>query len=410
MALSGGGLRASLFSLGALVAVFDAGLWAEVRWIASSSGGSFTNALAAVALPASASEENFAKVLRHAVFVAGKGLGRIALKQLVPALCKGSPVGGAYERAIIRYLNVSGSSVGTLAESAGSGRGAIFVAVDLTRLRPVFLTSDGVVLPSSDVASAGHDVPGNDWAAQDPGSFRLAAAVRASASFPGLPAVRVTAKSFGDSGEPLSGTSYLADGGIWDNLAASWSHYRNSARSDVLKSVERPCFRDVDLAISVDASAPVVGDPRRKWALPVLGMKRCVDALVESSLEAQRRSFDSRATAGFAPTDTGRSAEREAVRPLLLREDISNIPYIRYPNNNAYFGVSRAEWSAIAGATSGTSTVASTFGGIDRQLAVHLLAHGYANVMASLVQAGVAGIDLFGTDAHSRIVCLLGGS
>src|SRR3954447_25701665 len=44
LALSGGGVRASLFALGALLYLVDSGLNRHVREIASVSGGSITNA------------------------------------------------------------------------------------------------------------------------------------------------------------------------------------------------------------------------------------------------------------------------------------------------------------------------------------------------------------------------------
>src|SRR4051794_19857362 len=47
VALSGGGVRASLFSLGALLFLVDSGLSRRVREIASVSGGSITNAFVA---------------------------------------------------------------------------------------------------------------------------------------------------------------------------------------------------------------------------------------------------------------------------------------------------------------------------------------------------------------------------
>jgi hypothetical protein len=50
IALSGGGHRASLLSLGALLYVVDSGMNARVRTVTSVSGGSITNAFFRIAL------------------------------------------------------------------------------------------------------------------------------------------------------------------------------------------------------------------------------------------------------------------------------------------------------------------------------------------------------------------------
>ncbi|MEN3271893.1 MAG: Lysophospholipase catalytic domain [Actinomycetota bacterium] len=65
LSLSGGGYRATLYAAGAIAALCDADLWPKVVWVASVSGGSFTNATAALLLDDRPGRSEVDAFLRH---------------------------------------------------------------------------------------------------------------------------------------------------------------------------------------------------------------------------------------------------------------------------------------------------------------------------------------------------------
>jgi NTE family protein len=208
VSLSGGGYRATLFAVGALAALYDSGYWSGVRWIASVSGGSFASAAAAL-LPLDPSPDDMDAYVGRAIAVASRRLS------LAGRPIHGAGIGAAFEAGVeSAWLSGGAGAQPTLSSIQRDDRLHAFMAVDLHSLEPVALT-DRII----------HTVGGEDedHVAHDPGPLRLATAVRASASVPLLPAVRVRPTDLGPGGDfPLVRDLFLGDGGNWNNLGTNW--------------------------------------------------------------------------------------------------------------------------------------------------------------------------------------------
>jgi predicted acylesterase/phospholipase RssA len=236
LALSGGGHRATLFALGALLAVVDRGLNKRVVQIASVSGGSITNAFVAQRCEFRQAEpgelDEFVEDLVHRVVTKGVVETRILLLLVVlPALLIGTvlAVSGAHwllwtglslfltSLSVLlvgkvvellldrRYFRDAAEDFRNAAEAPAETRWArmrslasrevehVFCATDLVQGQPLYVSTHegGMVWRRTTAISAGGIlfVTGQKWQAKD---LTIAEVVRASASFPGIPPKRLS--------------------------------------------------------------------------------------------------------------------------------------------------------------------------------------------------------------------------
>jgi hypothetical protein len=246
IAISGGGHRASLFGLGALMYLADAGLNAEVTSIASVSGGSLTNGYVGAHLDYTAvSGEDFAEAVTPLVKrCAVQGtvqwapeavalLAGIALGVLVAIGAWFLPVSG-WLRLVVFLLGL------VLALALVEARS---VVADRIFRRLLFSTPDGRairladlhpavthVLCATEVQSKVHAYFSRAFAysyeygtSTGAGHLQLSTAVQASACFPGgFPPRSLTAAKLGFT-KPHRKTLWLVDGGVYDNMGEQWA-------------------------------------------------------------------------------------------------------------------------------------------------------------------------------------------
>lgn len=271
VALSGGGLRASLFSLGVLIGLVDSGQNLNVTQVASVSGGSITNA--AVAQVCDYSRENPESFKKVAKSLAGalcnqgtfflswsalRAMGRSLVPKAVIAL-QVAVVGGGFVAGAVGSLNrnydlhpgqwpwiwIAVSAVvlaillaaqrrgwfqeamysATLArmgqepgrrklpQLAASNTTHVFIATDLVSGQPVYFSREFVACPAF------------GWGTSEQTS--IASAVHASAAFPVLfPPRRMRRSKFrfqdGTAPPPYPRLLKLSDGGVHNNLGTDW--------------------------------------------------------------------------------------------------------------------------------------------------------------------------------------------
>ena len=258
IALSGGGHRATLFAVGALLALVDRGLNRDVAQISSVSGGSIANAFVAqrchfdqlgpgdldpVAAELVGTIVNRGVLTRRWItgiigcsIAAGLAAGALLWVLGVPAvlipfislivsfgllLTSGLVVQRLLDR---RYFRPDGKT-GTLGSLADRTVEHTFCSTDLVLGQPVYFSSWGGGSAWRRTARTGGAPSGLRYGADN---LALAEVVRASSAFPGIPPLRlrvdaklagpVRSKSRGDAAPP--GTLFLADGGLWNNLGS----------------------------------------------------------------------------------------------------------------------------------------------------------------------------------------------
>lgn len=260
IALSGGGHRATLATLGCLLALVDRGLSDRIIQIASVSGGSITNAfvaqrtrlegLAPRGLDAIAKELATTVVCRGVLTKAwialflltpialGLGFGT-ASSLLLPLpvwadvflglavasfvlLLRGKAVEWLLDARYFRHGSTDGGRA-RLSSLSGRKIDHVFCMTDLALGLPVYASSahGGMVWRRLRPAPMrpSHHPPFQTFSAMH---LTLAELVRASAAFPGIPPRRIRVPA--DPQLPLVAQSpriaFLADGGLWNNLGS----------------------------------------------------------------------------------------------------------------------------------------------------------------------------------------------
>lgn len=327
VALSGGGVRASLFALGALMSLVDSGQNARVSEIASVSGGSITNAAMAQRFDFSrVTSKDFDKYAHDLVDAVVRGLvpkwsvvtayGLLAAfviaitalswpislplwADLVLAfvlgllvLLRGVVLVTLLRLGILRHPN---RTLGSL--HVESTVNHVFCATDLNSSAPAYFLSQPPYFVSLAWGRSTNQSFGKE--------FAVASAVRASAAFPGgLPPLRVDAgnyaihptfrqvvgwhadREFSDMKFEAPATMYLADGGVWNNLGTDW--FLSSRPADLgLGSGDR--YVAARQFIVVDASAPAVPKMslwylRYPWIAEIGSIVRTLKALSNSTV------------------------------------------------------------------------------------------------------------------------------
>ncbi len=296
VALSGGGHRACLFALGALLYLVDAGRSKGVTSVASVSGGSLANGAVAQSLDLTAAKpgELDAVVARVARQITGRGtlFGAPLTKAYLLLLAVAAAVGlvgpwllplGFALRAVVFLLAVL-----ALAWLA-SLRGRVCAKAFATTL---FATEDRADRLDSICDKLDHVFCATDLHAGEhvyfsqgfvssyrfgkgvPGDVELSRVVQASAAFPGafpvswLPTDR---HRFANPAQPEAAETKrmaLVDGGVYDNMADQWP--RGFERLPPWRSAE-PGLRNASELIVVNASAGLEWSSQRKLRLPLIG-------------------------------------------------------------------------------------------------------------------------------------------
>ena len=357
VALSGGGHRATLATLGALIALVDRGLGPKVIQVASVSGGSITNAFMAqrgrIEKLGPGGLDGIAAELAGAII--GKGVlanSWIAALLLVPVVL-GVGAGAALHIVIVpwpwlalvigiavvlaaliarglavewlldrRYFQPAGPVNGRrragrarLASLAGRQVDHVFCMTDLVLGLPVYASGQHGGIMWRRLRAERHPVSGLSFQTFDAGQLAIAGLVRASAAFPGIPPRRLRIPP--DARIELVAESpplaFLADGGLWNNLGSQvlredgfiGSH---AAWDDGVLRPYGPAPKDVPL-LCINGSAPL--RPTQAWAFAVPGLALLKSLLqvteilnantVLPRVDAMRRAFARRVWTGQRP-------------------------------------------------------------------------------------------------------------
>jgi hypothetical protein len=324
IALSGGGHRASLMALGALLYVVDAKVNEEVGTISSVSGGTIANAFVAQECDfRTVTSEDFDRVARKlAAALVHRGVLDATLVgklYVLVLLAIGAVALWSLSRWSTTYLPwwvcpLSVALFGLLATFRGTviehilgivlfrkrGRPTklgpiegrtqhVFCATDLTHANPFyFVTRYGGDLRNIGFSTRRGHV--KDLVTVATSKVTLQAAVRASAGFPGaFPPRRF-------------GFTLLADGGIWDNLGTQWWDLDRDS-NDVFRGYDLASLGvrgNIDRLLVIEAGVPIQSASNWLIRLPVAGeflaLSRAVSVLypnvVKPRVEALRSRLD----------------------------------------------------------------------------------------------------------------------
>lgn len=297
VALSGGGHRACLFGLGALLYLADAGKGGSLASIASVSGGSMANG--AVAQEVDLTQAGPDRLRQVVARVAGQITGRgtvfgtvwtFAYLALIIAVAVAAAV-APWLTDLPIWLKVVIVVLGLLLATwlvSLRGRACAF-AFDRTLFRPggrstrlAAIQGDiDHVFCATDLHAGEHVYFSRDFVCSYrfghgvPGDVRLSTVVQASAAFPGafpatwLPTAR---HQFQAGAQPEAATTRrmaLVDGGVYDNMADQWASGMEARVARGLPpGVE---FRQAEELVVVNSSAGLDWSALRGLRLPALG-------------------------------------------------------------------------------------------------------------------------------------------
>lgn len=313
LALSGGGHRATLFGLGALLYLVDAGQGPRLGSIASISGGSLTNGYIGLhcdlATAPPAEVRGCARALAHQVARRGT-LWAAPLTWAFCALVVALPlVAGVltWRHGAAWGWSIWGVTLlvdGWLAQQRSwVGRRAFERALfHRARLDAVHTRVDHVIC-STDLQThelvyfAPRFVTSWRLGWGRPGTLGLAHAVQASAALPGaFSAVRIPVARFGfPHPDPVVRSLLLSDGGVYDNMGDQWGggtgQSTGANRPDPPPHVARRL-------IVANASAAAQVTPRMRVRWPLLGeaatLMAVKDVLYDQTTAVRRRLLDLR--------------------------------------------------------------------------------------------------------------------
>jgi predicted acylesterase/phospholipase RssA len=419
VALSGGGHRASLFGLGALLYLADAGKNREVTSIASVSGGSLTNGFVGQAgdYPAMTGEQfrDAVKPLARRIARQGTlwaapltwaylaGLALVALAVLVGTWFLPWPawarvlvlLAGLVVLALVAGLRgaVCGRAFATTLFSPprGSSRRPTRLDELATRVDHVICATD--LHAGEHVYFSGRFVCAYRFGWGVPGDLPLHVAVQASAALPGgfPPRWLRTARHRFVDGRPEAGGApmILADGGVYDNMGDQWpqevaDRNRRWARHD-------PGLNEPDELVVANASAPMGWSSQSRLRLPGIGellaLKRDQSILYDNGTSVRRQAMIAR----FRYADVIGGGLRGSVvqidrSPYLVPEAFARSTTWpeRAERARTVLGLltdDKPAWDAVVAANRSVKTTLSRLG---PEASASLLRHGYALAMANL--------------------------
>ena len=435
VSLSGGGHRATLFVLGALMYLVDAKANADVTSIASVSGGSLTNGFVGqtlnfrettgtefrqrVASPLATqiakSGTLFAPLLTKiyvALLVTG-GIAAVVVPWLIPVqwyfrlllffvlVTLWGWLLGARGRVCARAFGATLFSPGgretTLAQVKKANLDHVICSTEFRSAEQVYFAGDFVYS-----YALGNGVPGN---------LSLARAVQASAAFPGgfPPSVLPTRDhNFTGAPPPSAGgppeppkEMVLTDGGVYDNMGDQWAR-GFAARVKLCPHLGTGRTAPNQLVV-VNASARIPWIPFRRRFLPLLGelaaLMRVNDVMYINTTNVRRQQI----VDSFNPLDPTRTIGLPSVLVQISQSPFSVANYFaRFTGPAAdrakqvqkflQTGPSSDEWAKIASDNSIVATSLSKFG---TEVTARLIYQGYVVTMCNLYV-------LFGEDFSLR--------
>jgi hypothetical protein len=433
VSLSGGGHRATLFSLGALLAVSECADTFRVAWVSSVSGGSIANGvlLRAGGL-GSPSSDRLAGVVRSrlrrldrrgAPFGSARSLLAVfvwlvlVVGQLV-LLAWTWPWGGVrllLLAVLLLSLSLTVRQRGRVMEWAlddmwlrDRGRPTTYLGWDERAERDVAV-DDGPEIPifcSTDLLSLGPQFIGASFLVSDDQLWTLRRislirALRSSASFPGLlppvwtrlrdlagdSAVQVHRRRIGS----LGGDEYrlpprwglLTDGGVFNNLGTHWGTRGRLSDHDG-RVLPRRLRQPVDQHLVVDAGRDESRASPITFVIPFIGALR-------SLLQVPRASYNSALQAHRSEiaeaTWLTRSGRREHARVVRITDRLG---WGTSPSPEAT-ELSVNAWQIICWTSQGARTHLFH---VDHDKALRIIAHGYAMTIDRLASMGVPSDDL----------------
>jgi predicted acylesterase/phospholipase RssA len=390
VSISGGGHRATLFGMGALLALTDCGLNDRVRWISSVSGGSLTNAFVATSCDFGAvssvefsdrCQRLISRLAEHGS-ITGNRLGTFIVAGYL-TLGAGTVLGTAITVARREWLLSAfmlsglvglGALRGKLVERGMSrvwsdyAKPGIKLADLTNQTEHVFSTTDirtgGPVFFSNNYIVAGGTV-------HPIRETPLKLVVRASAAFPVLlPPVRWALSRSIKGQHSISGEEdsvVLADGGVYNNLGTEWqaglaSLNHNSDGLVLSPEIQEP----IDLHLVVDSGKKLGRSRFLRHSVPILGDLYSIARTYAStygSTVASRRDFLSKFDPAFVLVDSGMRpgwGQSYAIESLRMSADRWRF----------------AAWT--------TRTMGTHLNRISSREGTLILAHGYAVALASL--------------------------
>jgi hypothetical protein len=410
VALSGGGHRASLFGLGALLYLVDAGKGSELATISSISGGSITNGYAGMATDIGsvgpdrfwAAMQPFGRQVASAGTLFASPL-TIAYLATGAAIVVGAVVATALLTAAAAWIvwAIALLALGWLAQRRSWVAARALDRTLFERARLDAMNGDVAhVICAADLQTAEH-VYFSDrfvncfragWGV--PGDLRLAQAVQASAALPGaFNAVTLPVAPHHFEKAPPFRSFKLTDGGVYDNMGTEWP-MRLTQR---LREGTTPAgLAPVDELVVVNGSAAQGVVKRESLRAPLLGeittLLAVKDVLYDQTTAVRRRLLDLR----FRVTRRDPGAREGRLAGALVQIDRS--PY-DVPDEFAKFGDDLADrareviarlggddddarqaWRATADANRGVKTALSK---IPADRAASLVRHAYALTMAN---------------------------
>ena len=433
VALSGGGHRATLFGLGVLLYLVDAGKNRTVNSVASVSGGSLTNGYVAQGVDyATVPSQDFwrlageltTQIARRGTLFASRltwvylaALGLAALAGVVGVWFL--PIGLGWRLLVFVAALIL---VSLLAGLRGWICARSFAATLFspngrpTRLDAIHTTVDHVICSADlhageHVYFSGRFVCAYRYGFGRPGDLPLHDAVQTSAAYPGgfparwLPTARHRFQQPAEERAKDARYLVLVDGGAYDNLGDEWAQGVRS-RNERWRSLD-PGLKEPDELIVVNSSGPMGWSSLGALRLPLLGealmLKRDVDILYDTTTSTRRRWL-------FDTFVNEQGALRGAIvqitqSPLRIPKHFAATDGPERPRAEevlAKLGDTEKEWDAIVRANRSVKTTLSKLGDA---AAVSLVLHGYVLAMANLhVILGYPLVDVPARERFERLV------
>ena len=411
LSMSGGGHRASLFGLGALMYLIDAGKGPELAAVASVSGGSLTNGWVGLETDlTTVSPAAFRSLAsRLAVRIARKGtlwsswlvyalLAAMALPVLgavVATVCtglRGTVIAWPIALLLTGIVAQRRSWVArrTFESSLFHGR----------RLAQMHHSVDHVLVATELQAAEAAYFSGRfvySWrdGFGGVGDIHVATAAQASAALPGaFPPVAVPKTGLGLAKPTALKSFLLSDGGVYDNMGTEWM-LRASSAFEPATMPPTPAPNRVDEVIIVNSSAAKQPSARPSIRTPILGELKTLlavtDIMYDQTTALRRRLLNTRYRIAQYADSIPRGLANDGLRGATIQIDRS--PY-ELPNQwrhgdtdraqraRAVLGVlgDEAAWQREADANKGVGTTLSK---IPAERAASLLRHAYVLTMAN---------------------------
>lgn len=416
VSISGGGHRAALFGLGALLYLSDARKNSDVTTIASVSGGSLTNAHLAQTLDFRAASEDevnawAAKLLKR-IAIEGTlfpaaitwlyliGLAILALAAIVGVWFLPLPIWG---RVPIFFAGLF--VVGFVLQWRAAVVGRAFATTLFspsgkpTKLEAIHQSVDHVICATDlhageHVYFSGGFVCSYRFGWGMPGGLPLHTAVQTSAGFPGGMSARWLHTSryhFQAPGDPAAAKArylVLVDGGVYDNMGDQWAQGLAARKKRWSPLADR--LQDADQLIVVNASAGMTFGSTASLRLPLIGefttLMRDKSVLYDNGTSVRREALVAR----FRLAEMeGKGLDGALVHipqtPYVVPDGFLNDPDpARVARAQAALkalgdsGEKRDEWKAIAEAN---STVATVLWDIGLEVGARLIRHAYVLAM-----------------------------